>query len=241
MSDELMLDVGQANEIKLAFRRARGSNGTLWTPEKIKLLTEHNSLLGHTLDVLEGRAEVVGKGAPPVRYEVAPEFLPIWKRFRVGGLDKTQLWVKLKEASREVSDRGGKLFNHPNFTTSPEPKDVLFVKVNLEFLGFTKNQKTKDWLHKEFFADWSKRHLQDGWVMELCEFEDGPSIGYQYTTQPNGEILWVISEPLVVEGDAVVWFVERLGGGKLRLASDCAVPESEWFLDSGRLLRLRKN
>ncbi len=242
MSEELTLEVGQANEIKLALRRARGSNGSLWTPDKVKLLTEHDTLLGHTLDVLEGRAEVVERGATPVKYEVVPGFLPIWKRFRVGALDKPQLQVKLKEAGRDVSNWGEKLFNHPDFTTSPEPKDVLFAKVNLAFLGFKMNPKTKDWLHAEFFADWSRKHLQDGWVMELCELEDGPSIGYQHaaSSQPNGEILWLAHKPVVVEGVAHVWYVERLDDGRLWLYTDCAVPEREWSLDGELLLRLRK-
>lgn len=53
MNDELMLDVGQANELKLAFRREG-----LWTNEKIKALTEQKGLLTQVLEVLEGRAEI---------------------------------------------------------------------------------------------------------------------------------------------------------------------------------------
>ncbi len=174
------------------------------------------------------------------KFEVAPEYLPIWKTFRVGGLDKAQLQAKLKVVNREVNERGKKFFNHEDFTTSPEPKDVFFARVNLAFLGFKKNSTTKDWLHAEFFAEWSRKHLQDGWVMELCEQEDGPSIGYQYTAQPNGEILWVIAKPLVVEGRAFLWAVLRCGGGTLWLNTDYVNPENEWRLLGELLLRLRK-
>lgn len=55
----LKRDVDQAGEIKAAFRRERGSNGSEWTNEKIKALTECKGLLGGVLDVLEGRAAIV--------------------------------------------------------------------------------------------------------------------------------------------------------------------------------------
>lgn len=177
-----------------------------------------------------------------LKFEVAPEYLPIWKKFRVGGLDKPQLRARLKEAKREVSEWGNKFHNHEDFTTSLEPKDVFFARVNLAFLGFKKNPTTKDWLHAEFFAEWSRKHLQDGWAIELCEREDGPSIGCQYTTaQPNGEVLWVIAKPLVVEGDALVWRVGRRGDGTLWLVAGSALPDNGWDLDDdGLVLRLRK-
>lgn len=55
----LKLDVDQAGEIKAAFRRERGSNGSKWTNERIKALTERRGLLGGVLDVLEDRADIV--------------------------------------------------------------------------------------------------------------------------------------------------------------------------------------
>lgn len=54
MNNELMLDVGQANELKLAFRREGD-----WNNEKIKALTERRGLLTQVLDVLEGRSQIV--------------------------------------------------------------------------------------------------------------------------------------------------------------------------------------
>jgi len=52
MSD-LMLDVGQANEIKLALRR-EGS----WTNEEIKMLCERKGFLTQVREALLGRAEI---------------------------------------------------------------------------------------------------------------------------------------------------------------------------------------
>lgn len=59
MSD-LMLDVGTANEMKLALRAARGNNSSEWTPADIKSLTNAD-FLGKILDVIKGRAEIVIK------------------------------------------------------------------------------------------------------------------------------------------------------------------------------------
>ncbi|MEK7143306.1 MAG: hypothetical protein AAB756_00585 [Patescibacteria group bacterium] len=74
MSNELMLDVGQAKEIKDAFRREKGSNGSVWTNEKIKIVTEKRGFLGSALDVLEGRAKII---AVEVKAKTTPRISPI--------------------------------------------------------------------------------------------------------------------------------------------------------------------
>lgn len=56
----LMLDVGQANELKLALREARGGDGSEWTNADIKNLSKP-SVLGPILDYLRDRAEIVIK------------------------------------------------------------------------------------------------------------------------------------------------------------------------------------
>jgi len=58
MSNDLMLDVDQAGELKTAFRRTRGSDGAEWTNERIKKLSE-GSILGQVLDVINGRSAIV--------------------------------------------------------------------------------------------------------------------------------------------------------------------------------------
>lgn len=55
---ELRLDVGTANELKLALRASRGSNGSEWADADVKALIG-SSLLGQFLDVLRGRADIV--------------------------------------------------------------------------------------------------------------------------------------------------------------------------------------
>ncbi|OHA93714.1 MAG: hypothetical protein A3E02_01560 [Candidatus Zambryskibacteria bacterium RIFCSPHIGHO2_12_FULL_38_34] len=61
MSD-LMLDVGLANELELAFRAARGSDGSEWAAGDVKCLT-NPAILGCVLDLIQGRAEIVLKKA----------------------------------------------------------------------------------------------------------------------------------------------------------------------------------
>lgn len=57
-NNELMLDVDQAGELKAAFRRTRGSDGSEWTNERIKKLSE-GSTLGQVLDVINGRSAIM--------------------------------------------------------------------------------------------------------------------------------------------------------------------------------------
>lgn len=58
MSDQLMLDVDQAGELKAAFRREKAKNGEWWTNGCVKKLCEQKGLLGQVLDVLLGYAEI---------------------------------------------------------------------------------------------------------------------------------------------------------------------------------------
>jgi hypothetical protein len=68
MNSELMLDVGQANELKLAFRREGD-----WDNEKIKALTERRGLLTQVLDVLEGRAQITPVNGEVLSTAISPE------------------------------------------------------------------------------------------------------------------------------------------------------------------------
>jgi hypothetical protein len=78
--------------------------------------------------------------------------------------------------------------------------------------------------------------------MELCECEDGPSVGYQYAAQQrNGETLLVAWAPVVTESLAFVWVVKRHEGYEGLCLSAVEIGlESEWRLDSELLVRLRK-
>ena len=53
MSDQLMLDVDQAGELKAAFRREKGCHGESWDNGLIKVLCQ-KGILGQVLDMLHG-------------------------------------------------------------------------------------------------------------------------------------------------------------------------------------------
>ncbi len=71
-----MLDVGQANELKLALRAARATDGSEWTSGDVKSLS-NSSVLGGVLDVLRGRAEIVVKKIEETVATVKNIFSPI--------------------------------------------------------------------------------------------------------------------------------------------------------------------
>lgn len=113
MSEDLMLDVSQAAELKAAFRRTRGSNGSLWTNGTIKRLSE-GAVLGNVLDVLQGRSKIVpvvlsaggeileGDMDPVIRTELNVENLSFRSGFscyeqRAGGsLSGTKVYAAIK-------------------------------------------------------------------------------------------------------------------------------------------------
>lgn len=56
----LGLDVGQAEQLKHALRKARASNGGIWNSHLLnQLIQRDDNILGGLLDVLEGRAIIV--------------------------------------------------------------------------------------------------------------------------------------------------------------------------------------
>ena len=105
---ELMLDVGQANEIKMALRR-EGS----WTNEEIKILCERKGFLTQVHEALLGRAEF-----KQVKYLVdldAKPYIPDgWKveEHQKGGqfkYDATKVELYLADEQKKGSIQGNKL------------------------------------------------------------------------------------------------------------------------------------
>jgi hypothetical protein len=122
MSTELMLDVGQANDIKLALRRARGSNGSEWTNAHLTTLTQQEVVLGQFLDVLDGRAKIVGMGeagtplplSAPTKWSVDVDGNI---RFTVTSNGRTgEEWITYFE--NEKKDAKGKLYRVSDYAKS---------------------------------------------------------------------------------------------------------------------------
>jgi len=129
MNTELMLDVGQANEIKLALRREGG-----WSNEEIKMLTERKGLLTQVREVVLGRAEIkateyivdFGKSPSipngwsilpdaeqlPNRVKGVMKFDPTKVRLHLDNGQKDGKWIegnKLREKLADVSVYGAQL------------------------------------------------------------------------------------------------------------------------------------
>lgn len=105
--DELMLDVGQANEFKLALRRCGD-----WTNQDIKILTE-GDLLVYVLDVVRGLSEI-----KPRKFIIngdADPFFPLSLSLK-GGIHRKNgtLSVKNIDGKLYLNDRRVELFLSKN-------------------------------------------------------------------------------------------------------------------------------
>lgn len=93
---------------------------------------------------------------------------------------------------------------------------------------------------KEFCTKWSAEHLS-GYVIEICEAEDGPRLREQYLDQPDGEILWMAMERITgSDGHPYVFVVERGNDGVRWLGATLTYRDDRWPLDSRLVFRFRK-
>jgi len=138
--NELMLDVGQANELKLAFRRGN------WTNEEIKTLSEGDMLL-KVREVLLGRAEI-----KPVAHLIdldAPPYIPNgWSvvEHRQGGQmvwDPTKVKFHLSK-----NQKGGKRIEGNKLRKELEGKPVYNANL-LDYLYANKELIPEEWKKNE--------------------------------------------------------------------------------------------
>ena len=242
---ELKLDVDQASEIKAMARRERGSNGSEWTNEKLKALCESKGLFGQLLDVLEDRAEIVGKKVETValvvveKVEVAAKKLSVWLRTKVGGLTKNEIVEKLDDVDAgnelmfKLSDWARDILGKEECAVTKKAEEADFVIVTPADLGFKENPTTD-----ELFSE--KKLAEHG--LELCKPDDGPSLRLAYTNQSDGEWLPIAMKPIRDSGGC--WHVFRLkrDGSRLWLSADYgAHPQFRWDLSDRLVFRSRKN
>ena len=147
---ELKLDVDQAGEVKAALRREKGSDGSEWTNEKVKALTERRGLFGQVLDVLEGRAAIVPCGASIVN--VAFEDLII-------SLDYGMSFA-------EMITQGRYDWTNSDITEERFPvKGIGKVERTVELIHFGYNISSEDAV-----KDLAKRGLRPATIEELLAF-----------------------------------------------------------------------
>lgn len=141
---ELMLDVGQANELKMAFRR-EGQ----WTNEKIKMLTEQKGLLTQVLAVLDGFSEikpmefVIDCDAIPV----IPSGLSIEKHVKGGAYRWVNEQIRLHLSKKQ---KNGKVVIGHDLRQELESESVLNACV-LDFLLKNPHLIPEEWKGKSIF------------------------------------------------------------------------------------------
>lgn len=169
---------------------------------------------------------------------VAKRILKVWKIISIGGGTPEQLVTSVAGSCEEVSSEAK--FFMTKMTVAPTATSVGLVVLTHRELGFTSSPRTDAFLTKEFCAKWSKDNL-DGYVIELCEAEDGPRLREQYQDQPNGETLWMAMERMTgSDGSPRVFVVERYGDGHRWLSTVWVDPHDRWGLGNRIVFRLRK-
>ena len=217
-----MLDVGQAQELKLAFRREGD-----WTNEDIKALTERKGLLRQILGIVRGFAEITVKK------------IGLWRRFLVGGISRDELITKLDEVgvantglTFRVSDYAKDLMAQKAFVISKEKMEADFVIATPKDLGFTENPTTEELFNEKNLAFYG---------LELCRADDGPSIRLSYTDQPNSEWLPIAMKPICAsDGYWDVFGLGRFGSELWLYGRYGAEPQGRWDVGDRLVFRARK-
>ena len=166
--------------------------------------------------------------------------LTVFKTLKIGGVTTKELVNKAEKSCEEVTRWVKGIMEQNAFVTVETQTDVNFVVLTPTDLGFTSDPRTYDFMTKNFCTEWSAKHLE-GFVIELCEAEDGPQLRIQYEDQPNGEVLWMAMERINdAEGHPSLFAVERSDGGKRWLRTGRVGPDHTSDLDDRIVFRFRK-
>jgi hypothetical protein len=182
MSNKLMLDVDQAGELKMAFRRARGTNDSKWSNELVKSLSE-GSTLSVVLDLLNGKAKVL-----PLENEeelLKNDVCPNGYRFKEnGGVERFifPIFTNQYQSTKDAIDAGKfdhvhRLINEQNFPMRPQ-------SIGRKIIVLYKNHKN-DYNYSKI-----KRWAYDR-GLEKPTYEDAFFFGEQYPEfQKNRSIIF---------------------------------------------------
>ena len=208
----------------------------------VELSTEDAQwVIGNTVEAIGLFTEAVrNRGAKIAKKaaQVTKRVLTVWKNISVGGGTAEELITKVAGSCGEVSQEAKFLIT--KMTVAPTASAVDLVVLTPRELGFTSNPRTDAFMTEEFCAKWSSEHL-DGYVIELCEVEDGPRLREQYQDQPNDEVLWMAMERIADScGYPRVFVVGRRSSGVRWLDTRWVSPGGGWSLGGRIVFRLRK-
>jgi hypothetical protein len=176
---------------------------------------------------------------------IVKKTLKVWMMINTGGTNTEELLnaIEVKEGDKEKNQVGywaRDLTTRPEFVISSTPSQVGLVVLTPYDLGFRHSPLDDDIMTEEFCAKWSANNL-DGWVIELCEPEDGPQLRLQYQDQSKGEGLWIAMKPITgSDGKPNVFRVDRAEGGVRWLDAGWVIVEHDWPIYYRFVFRLRK-
>ena len=157
----------------------------------------------------------------------------------VGGTTKDKLIADMEVMPAEVTLYAKGMMANEAFTISKEVGKVDLVSLTIADLGFTTQTRTDAFMTGKFCAEWSAKHL-DGYIIELCQPEDGPQLRKQWKDQPNGTFVWMAMDRINSGGGPGVFGVERRSGGGRWLSGGWVFPDDLWYLGRRFVFRLRK-
>ncbi|MSR71271.1 MAG: hypothetical protein EXS50_01175 [Candidatus Taylorbacteria bacterium] len=158
----------------------------------------------------------------------------------VGGMTTNELVVAIKGVKEKNEIAIEAMFIIDKIVSAQKKEQIDHIILTVRDLGFTSNTRTDAFMTKKFCAEWSAKHL-DGYIIEICEPEDGLQLRLQYQDQPKGETLWVAMERIAdFLGYHNVFCVRRDGSGSRWLNVYWVFENGLWPLDYLLMFRLRK-
>jgi hypothetical protein len=145
-----------------------------------------------------------------------------WKTVTVGTFaDVHALQKALIDSGFRIGTWAEDVLNSPNFTISPQQREINLVRVTPQDLGFPSGA-----LRTAIY----KKGLEFG--LSLCPLEVGPQLRLQYSDQPRLESLQIGMEPqLDSEGHESEFRVVHGGDDFLWLVGDHKHPNDFWAKD----------
>ncbi len=194
MSNEMMLDVGQANELKLALRREG------WNNEELKMACERKGFLGLVRETLLGRAEIKmiehlidfdAKPSVPDGWTILPDSEQLPNRVR-GQMkfDPSKVKLHLDSGQKNGSIEGNKLLKKLT-------KESVYGAQLLDFYLANPHLIPEEWKGKAIFFWGTIYRSAVGRSCVRCLYWRGGGWGWDYIWLGLG---WGGSSPALVSG-----------------------------------------
>jgi hypothetical protein len=154
---------------------------------------------------------------------------------------KETLIAEVEAVAAEVSDYAKSMIQNEAFTLIQHTAKTDLVQLSIADLGFTTNPRTDEFMTAKFCVEWSAKYL-DGYVIELCQPEDGPQLRKQWKDQPKGTVVWCAMERLNDDNENLsVWAVGRDFSEALWLSGEWSGASGiPWNLNNVIVFRFRK-